>query len=158
MQPEAGLASPAGPDRETGRRRAAKLSELARRWFSFPALMAAGLVVIAFCTVSTRFSDPDVWWHLKVGQTIAATHSIPTSDTFSYTVYGHPWTAHEWLAQLSIYAAYAAGGYRGLMLWLSVLTSVLLVLVFLRCWIETRNSMASFVGAMLAWFFATIGM
>jgi hypothetical protein len=29
--------------------------------------------------------DPDVWWHLKTGEYIAAHRAVPHADPFSYT-------------------------------------------------------------------------
>src|SRR5215472_9249008 len=92
----------------------AQLRPVCIRLFSFPTLLAAGLVVVTVLTVSNRFNDPDLWWHLKLGQIIATTHAIPSTELFSHTAPGHPWTAHEWLAQLSMYCAYQAGGNTGL--------------------------------------------
>src|SRR5947207_2581161 len=78
------------------------------RLLGLPALLAAGLAVVSVSTISNRFADPDLWWHLKVGQIVVTTHSIPAFDTFSYTTGNHAWTAHEWLAQAAMYAVYAA--------------------------------------------------
>ena len=66
--------------------------------FSFPAVLAALLVVLTVLTVRSRFSDPDLWYHLKIGEIIWNTHSIPRVDLFSFTAYGHPWMAQEWLS------------------------------------------------------------
>lgn len=138
--------------------RAHPAKRLLRHLLSFPAVLAAGLVVVTVLTVSKRFDDPDLWWHLRMGQIIATTHTIPSTDLFSFTAQGHSWTAHEWLAQLSIYWAYVAGGYRGLMMWLCVLASLIFVLVFVLCWLQTRNALVSFLGGLIAWFFGTIGL
>ncbi len=108
--------------------------------------------------VSPRFSDPDLWWHLKVGQIIWNTHAIPSTDTFSYTAQGHSWIAHEWLSQLSIYAALHFGGYTGLMLWLDGMTSLLFVLVYVLCLRCSDNAGIAFGGALFALFFGTIGL
>ena len=88
-----------------------ELGRLIKALFSFRVMLAAGLVLIYLLTISNRFSDPDLWFHLKLGQTMWDNHSIPSTDSFSYTAYGHPWTAHEWLAQLSIYTVYRWEGY-----------------------------------------------
>src|SRR5215472_18161834 len=121
---------------------------LLRRLFAFPMLLAAGLAVVTLLTVSNRLNDPDLWWHLKVGQIIASTHSIPTTELFSHTAQGHSWTAHEWLAQLSIYAAYEVAGNTGLMLWMSVLASLLVLAVFFLCRRCSGNALVSFLGAL----------
>jgi tetratricopeptide (TPR) repeat protein len=55
-------------------------------------------------------TDPDTWWHLKTGELIWKTWTIPRTDPFSYTIPGQPWVTFEWLSQVLMYAAYAAGG------------------------------------------------
>lgn len=131
---------------------------LLRKLLSFHMMLAAGLGVITFLTVKGRFDDPDLWWHLKVGQIVWNTHAIPTTDVFSYTAQGHSWTAHEWLAQWSIYGTYLAGGYTGLMLWLAVLGSAIFATVYAVCWLRSENALVAFVGGILAWFFGTVGL
>ena len=61
------------------------------------------LVLLGVLTVRSRFSDPDMWWHLKTGEVIWTTHSIPTTDLFSYTTNHHAWVPHEWLSQVLMY-------------------------------------------------------
>src|SRR6202035_1465411 len=83
-------------------------------WLKMPAL-----ALTAFCLLglfATEIADTDFWWHLKTGQYLVEQRSLPVPDPFAYT------TAlsvpvrrfnltHEWLAQVGIYAAYAAGGF-----------------------------------------------
>ena len=140
------------------RRPAGGLRRLLGRIFSFRAMLAWGLAAVAVLTVSHRFNDPDVWFHLKLGEIVWNTGSVPSADAFSYTAYGHPWIAHEWLAQLSVYAAYHFGGYAGLMLWLAGLTATLLVLVYVLCYRYSGSALAAFMGGLCAWFFATVGL
>ena len=128
-----------------------------RRVFSFPVMLASLLVVLGTLTVRSRFDDPDMWWHLKTGQIIWTTHTIPMTDVFSYTTHHQASVPQEWLAQLSIYAAYKADGLPGLMLWLCLLTAILLTAGYLLCSIYAGNAKVAFVGAMTIWFFATIG-
>ena len=133
-------------------------ARLIRGLLSFRVMLALGLAVITVLTVSNRFNDPDLWWHLKLGQIVWNTHSIPSTDMLSYTAYGHAYTAHEWLAQLSIYGAYRLCGYTGLMLWLAVLASVLFILVYVLCYLSTQNALVAFLGGVCAWFFGTVGL
>lgn len=130
----------------------------ARGLFSFRVFVAIGLATATFLTVSGRFNDPDLWWHLKTGQVIWTTGSIPSTDLFSFTAQGQPWTAHEWLAQLGIYGVYAAGGYGGLMLALGLVSSLIFIGVYLLCWMETKNVLAAFLGGLTAWFFGTVSL
>lgn len=128
-----------------------------KRVFSFPAMIACLLAVLAELTSRLRFDDPDMWWHLKMGEVIWTTHTIPTSDLFSYTTNHHAYTAHEWLSQLLIYSAFRIGGYSGLMLWFCIATSAVLIAGYALCSLYSENAKVAFAGAMTIWFFATIG-
>ena len=121
-------------------------------------MLASVLLLLSVLTVRSRFDDPDLWWNLKIGQVIWTTHSIPVTDLFSYTTNHHAWVPHEWLAQLVIYGAYRAAGYTGLMLLLCALTSILLVAGYALCSLYSGNAKVAFLGALILWFFATIGL
>lgn len=131
---------------------------LLRSLFSFPVMLACGLAVITVLTISNRFNDPDLWFHLRLGQIIWNTHSIPSTDIFSFTAQGHPWTAHEWLAELGIYATYRLAGYLGLMIGFASLASVLFALIYFLCYQRCGSALVAFLGAVSAWFFATVGL
>lgn len=66
-------------------------------------------VLLALSTVGVK--DPDIWWHLKTGQIIAATRSVPHTDPFSWSMAGSPWVSHEWMSELVMYGLFAAGGF-----------------------------------------------
>lgn len=134
-----------------------KLGRVLRCVFSFPVMLAALLIVLGMLTVRSRFDDPDMWWHLKTGEIIWTTHTIPSNDIFSYTTNHQASVPQEWLAQLSIYAAYKWGGYSGLMLWLCLLTALVLIAGYLLCSIYSANCKVAFLGAMTIWLFGTIG-
>jgi hypothetical protein len=129
-----------------------------RRAASFPVMLAGLLAVLAVLTVRSRFDDPDMWWHLKIGEIIWTTHTIPTTDLFSFTTNHHAYIAHEWLSEVLIYGAYRFGGYSGLMLWLCFFTSVLLIAGYYLCSLYSGNSKIGFLGALTIWLFATIGL
>jgi hypothetical protein len=113
--------------------------------------------VIYVLTISNRFNDPDLWFHLKLGEIVWNTHSIPATDSLSHTASGHPWTAHEWLAQWGIYGVYRWGGYPGLMAGFAILGSLLLVLVYVLSYRRAGNALVAFLGGVSAWFFGTAG-
>jgi hypothetical protein len=131
--------------------------KLLQRIFSFPAMLASLLIVLAVLTVRARFDDPDLWWHLKTGEVIWTSHSIPLSDIFSYTTGHQSSVPQEWLAQLSIYGAYEWSGFSGLMVWLCAFSSILLIAGYCLCSMYSGNPKVAFAGAMLIWLFATIG-
>jgi hypothetical protein len=126
--------------------------------FSFPVMIAATLVVLTVLTAGSRFNDPDLWWHLKTGEIIWNTHSIPRTDLFSFTTNNHAWTDHEWLSQVTIYAAWRFGGNSGLMLWLCVFGSLLFIASYALCALYSGNAKVALVGALVTWFFATVGL
>jgi hypothetical protein len=130
----------------------------ARAIFSFPAVLAAFLVVLTVLTVRGRSSDPDMWWHLKTGEIIWNTHHIPTVDSFSFTTHNHAYIPHEWLSQLSMYGAYHFGGHTGLMLWFCLLASLLVVAAYALCSLYSGNLKVAFLGGLITWLFATIGL
>ncbi len=80
-----------------------------RNVYSFPVTLASTLVALAVLTRRSRFNDPDLWWHLRTGQIIWTSRAIPRTDLLSFTTGQHAWVAHEWLSQLSMYAAWRAG-------------------------------------------------
>lgn len=48
-------------------------------------------------------TDPDFFAHVRTGQLILETGQIPTTDPFSFTWGGQPWTLHEWLSEVLMY-------------------------------------------------------
>jgi hypothetical protein len=128
-----------------------------RRIFSFPVMLASLLAMLAVLTVRPRFDDPDMWWHLKTGEVIWNTHTIPTTDLFSYTTNHHASIPHEWLSQTLIYGAYRWGGYSGLMLWLCFFTAALLIAGYALCSLYSGNAKVALIGALTIWLFGTIG-
>lgn len=129
-----------------------------RLLFSFPVVLAAALVVLTVLTVRGRFSDPDMWWHLKTGEIIWNTHSIPRVDSFSFTTNHHAYVPHEWLSQLIMCGTWKAGGYTGLMLWLCVLSSLIIVAGYALCSLYSGNAKVALLGGLGIWLFSTIGL
>ncbi len=125
---------------------------------SFPVALGCLLIVLATATLQSRFVDPDMWWHMKTGQIITTSHSIPRTDIFSYTTHHQAYVPHEWLAQVFIFDAYKLGGYPGLMLWLCCLTSVLFIAGYILCSLYAGNPKIGFLGAFAIWVFATVGL
>ncbi|HEU5422416.1 MAG TPA: hypothetical protein VFU72_02650, partial [Nitrolancea sp.] len=96
-------------------------------------LIVTTLIVGALALLKT--TDPDYWWHLRTGQLIAQTHSVPTVDSYSFTANGKSWLAHEWLSELIIYGLDQAGGYA-----LSIL--VFLAVAAGALWLGFRTALA----------------
>lgn len=101
-------------------------------WLTTNRTFLAVVFLGIFAMSARSVSDPDVWWHLKTGQLIAQTRSVPHVDSFSFTRAGYPWVAHEWLTELFIYGIYRVGGWGALIVIFAVLVSAAFFLVYLR--------------------------
>jgi hypothetical protein len=133
-------------------------SRVVQAVFSFPVMLASLLAVLATLTVRSRFNDPDMWWQLKTGEFIWNSHTIPTTDIFSFTALHRQWIPHEWLAQVTIFAAYHVGGYSGLMLWLCVFSSAVMIGGYALCTLYSGNAKVSLIGALAIFVFSTVGL
>jgi hypothetical protein len=65
-------------------------------------------------------ADPDIGWHIRTGEQILATHALPRTDPFSFTMQGQPWFAWEWLYDLLLGILHQACGLNGVV-WLCAL-------------------------------------
>ncbi len=74
-----------------------------------------GVVVYAlwFAAGNALLRDPDPYWQIAVGQWILDHHAVPTTDIYSFTMYGQPWISTQWLAQVLYAIAYAGAGWTG---------------------------------------------
>jgi hypothetical protein len=86
--------------------------------------IAVPLFVALFLSRMTQFIDPDVFLHLKIGEWIWLYGRIPTVDPFSFTRFGQPWVAHEWLFELIMYLTHRIGGVMGLAIVRSLATAL----------------------------------
>ncbi|HXE89928.1 MAG TPA: hypothetical protein VNK82_03095 [Terriglobales bacterium] len=79
------------------------------------------VVLVSLLGVTARpILVPDFWWHLRTGQWMVETRSIPHTDPFSYTAAGKPWVTHEWLSEVLIWALYRVADWGGLILFFSL--------------------------------------
>ncbi len=139
--PAAALAPPAVT---TG---AAASFRLLKLVFSFPAMLGTMLVGAVFVAGRMFAVDPDVWWHVKNGQNILATHHWPTTDPYSFTVAGTPWLSYEWLGDVLFGAVARFAGLQGLDALLIILGSAILIALYAYATLRSGNSKAGFVTA-----------
>jgi hypothetical protein len=124
------------------------------KWvFSFPAMLGTCLVAKLFYELKGFLVDPDVWWHVRVGQDILRTHTWPTSDPYSYTVNGMPWMAYEWLGDV-VLALVAKHGLQALAAFLFIMGGLVAIAIYYYASLCSGSSKAGFVAATLASIFA----
>jgi hypothetical protein len=90
-------------------------------------LFSVALLGLLTCTaLSVRLlGDAGIGWHIRTGQVILATHTIPQVDSFS-TLSGQPWFAWEWLYDLLVGWLESAAGLNGVVL----LTAIVIAAFF----------------------------
>lgn len=120
---------------------------LLQRMFSFPAMLGTFLVGRVFYEARAFFVDPDLWWHIKTGQNILATHHWPTTDRYSFTVAGQPWIACEWAGDVMLATVARFGGVLGLQALLIVLGSLVMLALYAFATLRSGNSKAGFAAA-----------
>ncbi|MDU0312666.1 hypothetical protein RKE38_03140 [Phycicoccus sp. M110.8] len=87
------------------------------------------LLVVALSRGLSRFLEPDVWWHLRVGEHVLDTHQLYGRDPWAHFM-DRPYLASQWLAEAVAAQAYRWAGLGGV-LWLRALAVLLLtVLVY----------------------------
>ena len=87
--------------------------------------------ILGFSPISaTLLGDADTGWHIRNGQIILATHSVPRVDSFSYTRAGQPWYAWEWLYDTLIGAIHSVAGLNGVVLFTALVISLTFALLF----------------------------
>lgn len=74
--------------------------------------------------------DGDVGRHVRVGNYILETGSIPRMDLFSHTMYGQPFVPYEWLSEVIFAAADRAAGLAGIAVLAGLLFSATCLVVF----------------------------
>jgi hypothetical protein len=74
------------------------------------------VILLAVFQFSENTADVDLWGHVVFGQEMLKTHSIPKTDTYSWTAAGRPWINHECLAEIALGGAHLLLGGKGLLL------------------------------------------
>jgi hypothetical protein len=114
---------------------------------SFPTMLGAFLVARVFASMRAFFVDPDLWWHIKTGELILATHHWPTTDPYSFTVAGQPWMSCEWLGDVLLAKVSQLGGVLGLDILLIILGSAVMIALYYLGTLRSGNSKAGFLAA-----------
>lgn len=61
-------------------------------------------------------NDADVGWHIRTGEHVWQTRSVPHTDLFSWSKPGATWFAWEWLSDLAYAGVHALQGLKGVVL------------------------------------------
>ena len=82
------------------------------RWAAPPldGSLIALFLVLTFLLGSFPLKDADVYWHLRTGDLIRQTGSIPHTDIYTFTREGTPWIDLHWIFQVAISWLHEHGG------------------------------------------------
>ena len=99
-----------------------------------PAWIGLPLLLLATATLAShRIVSFDIFWHLRAGEEILRTNTLPLVDPFSYTA-THRWINHEWLSHVLLAVLYRATGFAGLVAMQALLVTAIVgtMLVIVR--------------------------
>jgi len=114
-------------------------------------IFMALLGVLVFTPLSTRLlGDAGIGWHIRTGQQILATHTIPRADSFSSTMAGKPWFAWEWLYDVVVGKLEASLGLNGVVWFTAVVIAAVFAWTFRLLLARGTNVMIALVLVLLA--------
>ncbi len=142
--------------RETPNEHSSSAVALLKRAFSFPAMLGVLLVAAVLSAVRSFSLDPDVWWHIKVGQSILDTHHWPTVDPYSFTVNGQPWLSYEWLGDVLLGKVNRLGGLVAMEAMLFALGSLIVLGLYYLGTLRSGKCKAGLASAAILFMLATV--
>ena len=75
----------------------------------------------------------DFWWHLKMGEIILSSGSIPRTDIFSYTAAGKTFIVQNWLSEILLFLIYKLGHFPLLVFFNALLLAAALFPIYYLC-------------------------
>lgn len=99
---------------------------------------------------SVLLADGDTGWHIRTGQYILDTRSVPTQDLFSFSKAGQPWFAWEWLADVAFALLDRAWGLKGVVAFTGLTLSLAVTLLFRYTRWRGANVLAALFATLLA--------
>ena len=76
-------------------------------------------------------ADPDIWWHIRVGQWIIEHHGFPRQGIFSAFGATHPWAAYSWGFEVVMATLNRAFGLMAISLFVIAFDVALVLVIFL---------------------------
>jgi hypothetical protein len=87
-------------------------------------------LLLALSAGKDLLSDGDTGYHIRAGEYILETFSIPKDDIFSFITPPLPWTAHEWLSEVIMALVHKAFGLTGVVLFFSFIICLVYYLLY----------------------------
>jgi hypothetical protein len=116
--------------------------------YALPAVLLAAVALLVFY----RIQDYDFFWHVASGKAMVQQGRIINEEIFSYTRPGTPFSNHAWLAQVIFYLIFSGVGPLGIVLFKTLLVTLLAFLLFKTARFNGADSLWSGVLAALVIF------
>jgi len=88
------------------------------------------LLYLALSQKNTLLGDGDTGYHIRAGEYILNTLSVPKADIFSFITPTMPWTAHEWLSEVVMALLHQIGGLTAVVIAFSLLIAASIYVFF----------------------------
>ncbi|PKL72192.1 hypothetical protein CVV26_02680 [Candidatus Kuenenbacteria bacterium HGW-Kuenenbacteria-1] len=114
---------------------------------NFTKIIWALFYIFVFCFLlsnSYKYLDPDLGWHLKVGEQIINEKAIPTFDHYNWTLEGKQWVDHEWLMNVITFWIYDNFGYFSINIFFVLIALTVLIILNLftqKYFLKEKNAL-----------------
>jgi len=99
---------------------------------------------------SVLLADGDTGWHIRTGEYILDTRSVPSHDLFSFSKAGQPWFAWEWGSDVIFGALHRAWGLKGVVVVSGLVLTLSATLLFRYMLWRGANLLAALVATLVA--------
>ena len=107
-------------------------------------------LALAFGTGIALLVDGDTGYHIRAGQYIISTLSVPKHDSFSLHTPPLPWTAHEWLSEVVMALVHDRFSLTGIVVFFAGLLAGTVSLLFVTLRADGANTLLAAAVTMLA--------
>lgn len=111
-----------------------------------------------FLANSYNYLDPDLGWHLKIGQEIVTERSVPHLENKLWPIYGAQWVDHEWLMNFLTYGLYSHAGYVAVSVFFALLAVFTVFLTVRHARQDRWHTESGLVPAMILIVLGVMGM
>lgn len=112
-------------------------------------LFISVLLYLALLSDNELLSDGDTGYHIRAGEFILNTLSIPKADIFSFITPAIPWTAHEWLSEVIMAFLHQLGGLNAVVIAFSFMIAASAWIFFKIVRTEGNNILLSVVATIM---------
>lgn len=96
-------------------------------WAALPVLLPA------IAALATRMRAIDLAYHVRLGEQILSTHTLPRFDSFTFSAPGRGWVDQQWLAQIALALLHRGGAWGTVLVGRAALSAGTFLFVFLAC-------------------------